>query len=137
MSSDTSLLPSENECLTLHKVPTFQVTSQTKHCPQLLLKISLLPFLRWKERGNQRTLHSFSPIHTHTLGFFSLNSHLPQHLCFLVVSPEVSLGSRNILIWVAPSHSEKNFKQVGLRITVFLLCPQANYQKEASITLHG
>lgn len=136
---DTSLLPSENEMsLICTKSQPFQVTSQTKHCPQPLLKISLLPFLRWKERGeSENTSFFLSYTHTHTLGLFSgLNPTSPQHLCFLVVSPEVSLWVKKYLDLGCPSSVKKNFKQVGLITTVALPCPQANYQKEAPITLH-
>ena len=65
-----------------------QVASQTKHRPQLL-KISLLPFLRRKERGGLTERFTLSLLYTHTsntqthLCFFSgLNSHLPSARMF-------------------------------------------------------
>ena len=104
-------------------VPTFpRGISDETTTPNSFLKISLLPFLSgWRERGgNQRKLHSFSPIHTHThtntqthlWSFSGLNSHLPSARMFPSSIPwGQSLGQE--IFWSGSPFLSKTELQTG------------------------
>lgn len=102
----------------LHKVPTFpgDISDQTL-LPTPCLRFLCCLFSDGRREGNQRTLHSFSPTHTHTqthLWVFSgLNSHLPSALMFPSCIPwGQSLGQE--VSWSGlPFLSEKEFQTAG------------------------
>lgn len=114
--SDTSLLPSENQ-----RSQPSHVASQTKPpppTPSLRFLCYLFSDGRRERGGNQRKLHSFSPIHTHTntqthlWSFSGFNSHLPSAHTFPSSIPwGQSLGQE--IFWSGSPFLSKTELQTG------------------------